>query len=84
MAGYYPDYIHIQELQEENENLKKEMRRASAIHQDTVAKLKELLALALERANMTQEELEKALEEEDEAIFEQSAWAMCRGVRGCQ
>ena len=84
MAGYYTDYIHIQELQEENERLKKEMRRASATHQDTVEKLEELLTLALERANMTREELENALKKEDETIFERSAWDMCQGVRGCQ
>jgi hypothetical protein len=83
--GDYQDWV--EQLQKENAVLEKKMRDASTTHQDTVAKLEALLALALNRANMTRQELEEALKKEEEALKEEeeeglreSAWAMARGA----
>jgi len=65
-------------LQEETDSLREQLRAATKKHNETVEWLDRLiaLALALGRANMTRQELEKALEKLEDEALERSADAM--------
>ena len=70
------DMNRIQELEDENDRLGDQLRATTKEHNDRVERLERLIALALDRANMTREKLENALEELEDKALENSAFNM--------
>ncbi len=64
------------QLQEEIDKLTDQLRATTKEHNDRVEQLERLLVLALDYANMTQEEVEEALENKEQEALDASANAM--------